>query len=50
MLKQALSHRAESQIKAHHLKLMKKYGSIDNIIQGLDHRYNRGLLSILERL
>ena len=45
-LRKVLPTRIESQIRAHHTKMMKKYGSVDNILMCTDRRENKKLLEI----
>jgi hypothetical protein len=40
----------ESQIRAHHQKMLKKYGSIPNIIEMAGRRENQGLLQVNKKL
>lgn len=49
-LRKALPARIESQIRAHHQKMLKKYGTIEQILQFSDHKDNKKLIEINSRL
>jgi hypothetical protein len=49
-LKKAIPNRAESQIRAHHQKMLKKYGSIKEIIRIVGREENNQLTTISQKL
>lgn len=49
-LRKALPARIEYQIRAHHQKMLKKYGSIEQILLFSDHKDNKKLIRINSRL
>jgi len=46
MLKAKLPNRIESQLRAHHQKMINKYGNIENILNILVRQENKDLLEI----
>ena len=49
-LKKAIPSRIESQIRAHHVKMMRKFGTVQKIIQVSDSKNYRKLLELHSRL
>jgi hypothetical protein len=49
-LKKTIPTRIESQIRAHHLKMMRKYGTIARILMVSDRKENTQLLEINQRV
>jgi hypothetical protein len=49
-LRKAIPNRIESQIRAHHQKMLKKYGSIERIIEVSGRKENKKLIGLNKRL
>lgn len=46
----AIPSRTYAQVKAHHTKMMRRFGSVEGVMERLAHPLNSPLLAVAERL